>query len=165
MIVLLAILNDLPIITIAYDNVRYSNNPEKWNMRTIIGIASLLGVLGVIESFGLFYVGYKLLALTPAVLQSFMYLKLSVAGHLTVFMARTKGHFWSVRPAKQLLLAVILTQLTATIITVYGILLPAMGWALAGLVWAEAFLVFLVIDFVKVRFYKVLNHSDTKFHQ
>ena len=165
MIVLLAILNDLPIITIAYDNVRYSNNPEKWNMRTIIGIASLLGVLGVIESFGLFYVGYQLLALTPAVLQSFMYLKLSVAGHLTVFMARTKGHFWSVRPAKQLLLAVILTQLTATIITVYGILLPAMGWALAGLVWAEAFLVFLVIDFVKVRFYKVLNHSDTKFHQ
>ncbi len=163
MIVLLAILNDLPIITIAYDNVRYSNNPERWNMRLIIGIASLLGVLGVIESFGLFFVGYRLLNLTPAVLQSFMYLKLSVAGHLTVFMARTKGHFWSVRPANQLLIAVVLTQLTATLITVYGILLPAMGWGLAGLVWAEAFGVFLIIDFVKVRFYKVLDHSGIKF--
>jgi H+-transporting ATPase len=163
MIVLLAILNDLPIITIAYDNVRYSKFPERWNMRVIIGIASLLGVLGVIESFGLFYVGYRLLDLTPEVLQSFMYLKLSVAGHLTVFMARTKGHFWSVRPANQLLLAVILTQLTATLITVYGILLPAMGWALAGLVWAEAFSVFLIIDFVKVRFYRVLDHGDIKF--
>jgi H+-transporting ATPase len=163
MIVLLAILNDLPIITIAYDNVRYSNYPERWNMRVIIGIASLLGVLGVIESFGLFYVGYRLLDLTPAVLQSFMYLKLSVAGHLTVFMARTRSHFWSVRPAKQLLLAVILTQLTATLITVYGILLPAMGWALAGLVWGEAVSVFLIIDLVKVRFYKVLDHSDIKF--
>jgi len=163
MIVLLAILNDLPIITIAYDNVRYSNYPERWNMRVIIGIASLLGVLGVIESFGLFFVGYRLLKLTPAILQSFMYLKLSVAGHLTVFMARTKGHFWSVRPANQLLLAVILTQLTATLITVYGILLPAMGWALAGLVWGEAFTVFLIIDLVKVRFYKVLDHGDIKF--
>jgi H+-transporting ATPase len=92
-----------------------------------------------------------------------MYLKLSVAGHLTVFMARTKGHFWTVRPANQLLLAVILTQLTATLITVYGVLLPAMGWTLAGLVWAEALSVFLVIDFIKVRFYKVLNHGDIKF--
>jgi H+-transporting ATPase len=163
MIVLLAILNDLPIITIAYDNVKYSPYPERWNMRVIIGIASLLGILGVIESFGLFYVGYRLLGLTPEVLQSFMYLKLSVAGHLTVFMARTKGHFWTVRPANQLLLAVILTQLTATLITVYGILLPAMGWALAGLVWGEALSVFLVIDLVKVRFYKVLDHGDTKF--
>ena len=163
MIVLLAILNDLPIITIAYDHVKYSNFPERWNMRVIIGIASLLGILGVIESFGLFYVGYRVLDLTPAVLQSFMYLKLSVAGHLTVFMARTKGHFWTVRPANQLLLAVILTQLTATLITVYGVLLPAMGWALAGLVWAEALSVFLVIDFVKVRFYKVLDHGDIKF--
>jgi H+-transporting ATPase len=165
MIVLLAILNDLPIITIAYDNVRYSKNPEKWNMRVIVGMATLLGVLGVIESFGLFYVGYQVLALPPPVLQSFMYLKLSIAGHLTVFMARTKGHFWTVRPAKQLLAAVILTQLTATLITVYGILLPAIGWALAGLVWAEAFLVFIAIDFVKVRFYRVLDHSEVKFHQ
>ena len=163
MIVLLAILNDLPIITIAYDHVKYSNLPERWNMRVIIGIASLLGILGVIESFGLFYVGYRVLDLTPEVLQSFMYLKLSVAGHLTVFMARTKGHFWTVRPANQLLLAVILTQLTATLITVYGVLLPAMGWTLAGLVWAEALSVFLVIDFIKVRFYKVLNHGDIKF--
>jgi H+-transporting ATPase len=82
-----------------------------------------------------------------------------------VFMARTRGHFWSVRPAKQLLAAVILTQLVATLITVYGILLPAMGWALAGLVWAEAFLVFLIIDYVKVRFYRVLDHSEVKFHR
>jgi H+-transporting ATPase len=165
MIVLLAILNDLPIITIAYDKVRYSNFPEKWNMRVIIGIAFMLGILGVIESFGLFFVGYRLLDLTPAVLQSFMYLKLSVAGHLTVFMARTKGHFWSVRPANQLLLAVILTQFTATLITVYGILLPPMGWALAGLVWGEAISVFLLIDLVKVRFYKVLEHGDIKFRR
>jgi H+-transporting ATPase len=164
MIVLLAILNDLPIITIAYDNVLYSNFPEKWNMRIIIGIASMLGILGVIESFGLFYVGFKVLNLSPEVLQSFMYLKLSVAGHLTVFMARTRGHFWSVKPAKQLLLAVILTQFTATLITVYGILLPPMGWALAGLVWGEAFAVFMIIDFLKVRFYKLLDHTGIKFH-
>jgi H+-transporting ATPase len=91
MIVLLAILNDLPVITIAYDNVRYSNSPEKWNMRSIIGLASMLGVIGVISSFGIFYIGLQVFALSPAVLQSFMYLKLSVAGHLTLLWFALKA--------------------------------------------------------------------------
>lgn len=164
MIVLLAILNDLPIITIAYDNVRYSDKPEKWNMRTVLGIATFLGVIGVMSTFGIFYIGLNVFNLSLSVLQSFIYLKLSVAGHLTVFVARTKGHFWSIKPAPQLFLAVVFTQLTATLITVYGILLPAMGWGFALFVWGYAFLLFLITDFLKVYFYKILDHSGIKFH-
>ena len=142
MIVLLAILNDLPIITIAYDHVRFSDKPERWNMRTVLGIATFLGIIGVFATFGIFYIGLVVLKLNVTILQPFIYLKLSVAGHLTVFVARTRDHFWTIRPAKQLLLAVVLTQLTATLITVYGILLPAMGWGLALFVWGDAFLLF-----------------------
>jgi H+-transporting ATPase len=58
---------------------------------------------------------------------------------------------------------VIGTQLTATLITVYGILLPAMGWELAFFVWGYALLSFVIIDFLKVRFYQVLNHKDILF--
>jgi H+-transporting ATPase len=165
MIVLLAILNDIPIMTIAYDDVKYSNQPEKWNMRILLGIATFLGIIGVFSSFGLLYIGRELLHLSTETLQSFIYLKLSVAGHFALFVARTKGPFWSVKPAKILLLTVILTQLTATLITVYGILLPAMGWGLAGLVWGYALALFLVTDFLKVRFYKLLNHEGITFHR
>ena len=165
MIVLLAILNDIPIMTIAYDNVKYSSQPEKWNMRILLGIATFLGIIGVFSSFGLLYIGRELLHLSTETLQSFIYLKLSVAGHLALFVARTKGPFWSVKPAKILLFTVILTQLTATLITVYGILLPAMGWSLAGLVWGYALALFLVTDFLKVRFYKLLNHEGVIFHR
>jgi H+-transporting ATPase len=80
-----------------------------------------------------------------------------------VFVARTKGHFWSVKPAKQLLLASIAVQLTATIITVYGILLPAMGWGLAALVWGYAFTLFFITDLAKVRLYKLLDHTGIIF--
>ena len=128
MLVLLALLNDLPIMTIAYDNVKYSNKPEKWDMRTLLGVATFLGIIGVFSTFGILYIGLVMLKLNLVVLQSFIYLKLAVAGNMTVFVARTKGHFWSVKPAKQLLFASIVVQLTAIIITVYGILLPAMGW-------------------------------------
>jgi H+-transporting ATPase len=165
MLVLLALLNDLPIMTIAYDNVKYSDKPEKWNMRTLLGIATFLGIIGVFSTFGIFYIGLIVLKLDPLVLQSFIYLKLSVAGHLTVFVARTKGPFWSVKPAKPLLFAVIATQLTATVITVYGILLPAMGWGLAALVWGYALSLFVVTDFAKVRLYKLLDHTGIKFHR
>jgi H+-transporting ATPase len=165
MIVLLALLNDLPIMTIAYDNVRYSNKPEKWNMRTLLGIATFLGIIGVFSTFGILYIGNVVLKLDPLVLQSFIYLKLSVAGHLTVFVARTKGPFWSVKPAKPLLFAVITTQLVATLITVYGILLPAMGWTLALIVWGYAFVLFVITDFAKVRLYRLLDHAGITFQR
>jgi H+-transporting ATPase len=163
MLVLLALLNDLPIMTIAYDNVKYSDKPEKWDMRTLLGIATFLGIIGVFSSFGILYIGLMVLKLNPLVLQSFIYLKLSVAGHLTVFVARTKGPFWSVKPAKPLLFAVIATQLVATVITVYGILLPAMGWGLALLVWGYALALFVITDFAKVRLYRLLNHTGIIF--
>jgi H+-transporting ATPase len=163
MLVLLALLNDLPIMTIAYDNVKYSDKPEKWDMRTLLGIATFLGIIGVFSTFGILYIGLVILNLDPLVLQSFIYLKLSVAGHLTVFVARTKGPFWSVKPAKPLLLAVIVTQLVATLITVYGILLPAMGWGLALLVWGYALVLFVITDFAKVRLYRLLNHTGLIF--
>jgi H+-transporting ATPase len=163
MIVLLAILNDAPIMTIAFDNVRYSNKPEKWDMITLLSVASFLGVIGVLSSFGILYIGQEVLQLNREVLQSLIYLKLSVAGHLTLFVARTKGPFWSIKPGKSLLIAVISTQLIATIITVYGILLPPMGWGLAFLVWGYALIAFIITDYLKVRFYRLCERNGVKF--
>lgn len=96
MIVLLAILNDMPIMTIAYDNVRHSAQPERWNMRTVLGIATTLGIIGVASTFILLYIGKDIFQLNPYMLQSFIYLKLSIAGHLFLFVARTRHHFWSI---------------------------------------------------------------------
>jgi H+-transporting ATPase len=160
MIVLLALLNDAPIMTIAYDNVTYSRTPDKWDMRMILGIASFLGVIGVIVSFFILYIGKNVFLLNHDVLQSFIYLKLSVFGHFTVFITRTKGYFWSSKPALPLVVAVIVTQLIATLITVYGFMLPAMGWKLAGFIWGAGFIVFIATDILKVYLYKLIDHGD-----
>ena len=47
MIVMLALLNDGAILSIAYDNVHYKDQPEAWNMRVVLGIATVLGIVGV----------------------------------------------------------------------------------------------------------------------
>jgi H+-transporting ATPase len=163
MIVMLALLNDAPIMTIAFDNVKVSSKPDKWNMRSTLGISTILGIIGVFSSFGILFLGKEIFHLNNDLLQSFIYLKLSVAGHLTVFVARTKGHFWSVKPKKSLLLAVIITQIVATIIVITGFLLPAIPWKLALFVWVYSLIAFVLTDFLKVKAYKVLDHSTLKF--
>ena len=100
MIVMLALLNDGAILSIAYDNVHYRNQPEAWNMRVVLGVSTVLGVVGVVAAFGLFYLADRVFHLDRAHIQTLMYLKLSVAGHLTIFLTRTRGPFWSIRPAR-----------------------------------------------------------------
>jgi H+-transporting ATPase len=157
MIVMLALLNDGAILSIAYDNVRYRDEPESWNMRIVLGIASVLGIVGPLASFGLFYIGDRVYQLERAQLQSMMYLMLSVAGHLTIFLARTRGPFWSIRPAPILWMAVLGTQILATLIAVYGIFMPALGWGWAAFVWAYAIAWFLVTDRLKLVAYRIFD--------
>ena len=161
MIVLLAILNDGAILSIAYDNVRPSDRPETWNMRLVLGVATTLGVIGMVSSFGLFYLGERVFHLDNATVQSLMYLKLSVAGHLTVFVARTRGPFWSVKPARILLLAVVGTQVIATLIAVYGLFMTPLGWTWAGIVWAYAIAWFFINDRVKLLAYKIFDRQNS----
>ncbi|RMF29214.1 MAG: plasma-membrane proton-efflux P-type ATPase [Candidatus Nitrosothermus koennekii] len=162
MIVLLALLNDLPIITIAYDKVRYSLKPERWNMQTLLIIATTLGVIGVVSSFIILYIGMDIFGLTTELLRTFVYLKLSVAGHMFLFSARTRHYFWSIKPSIPLFIAVISTQSIATLISVYGILLPAIGWHLALFVWGYSLTAFLITDFIKVRIYNLLEKKQLK---
>jgi H+-transporting ATPase len=161
-IVMLALLNDGAILSIAYDKVRYREQPEAWNMRLVLGIATVLGVVGPIAAFGLFYLGDKVFHLDHAHLQTLMYLTLSVAGHLTIFLARTRGSFWSIRPARILLLAVLGTQALATLIAVYGIFMTPLGWGYAALVWGYALAWFLLTDRIKLVAYRILDPAKNR---
>ena len=157
MIVMLALLNDGAILSIAYDNVHYSNKPETWNMRLVLGIASAVSVIGLIDSFGLFYIGERVFHLDRAIIQTLMYLKLSVGGHFKIFLTRTRGPFWSIRPAPILLVAVFGTQVLATLVAVFGVFMPPIGWGWALIVWAYSLVWFLVNDRVKLLAYRILD--------
>ena len=157
MIVMLALLNDGAILSIAYDNVHYQDQPEAWNMRLVLGVATVLGVIGVVSAFGLFYLGERVFHLDRAHIQTLMYLKLSVAGHLTIFLTRTRGPFWSIRPARVLWVAVLGTQIVATLIAVYGLFMTPLGWGWTLFVWGYALAWFLVNDRVKLLAYRIFD--------
>jgi len=162
MIVMIAVLNDGAILSIAYDNVHYRDKPEIWNMRLVLGISTVLGVIGVVAAFGLFYLGERVFHLDRAHVQTLMYLKLSIAGHLTIFLTRTRRPFWSIRPARILWIAVLGTQTVATLIAVYGLFMTPIGWGWALFVWGYALAWFLVNDRVKLLAYRILDPAKAE---
>jgi H+-transporting ATPase len=146
MIILLALLNDLPILAIAYDNTRVSQRPVRWNMQTLLGIASLLGGMGVIASFLLFFL-LKEAGFSEPVIQTMLFLKLIVAGHSTLYVTRTDGWFWQrPYPAPLLLVATFGTEILGTLIAVYGVFIEPITWQQALWMWAYALAWFVIND-------------------
>jgi H+-transporting ATPase len=159
MLVVLAILNDLPIMMIAFDNAPVADKPVRWQMDRILSIASILGILGVVSSFLLLWLSREYFHLDPGVIQTLIFLKLAVAGHMTIYLARTgKQHFWE-RPYPSLSLfgAAELTQVAATVIAVYGIFMTPLGWTLALIVWVYALVFFVINDQVKVWLFRKIH--------
>ena len=157
MIILLALLNDLPILAIAYDNTRVADHPVRWNMSEMLSVSTALGVTGVIGSFLLFFIlrenGYR-----EGMIQSMMFLKLIVAGHSTLYITCTQGWFWQRPwPAPLLFIATFGTEILGTLIAVYGLFIAPIGWKYALWMWAYALLWFLVDNSVKIMAYRLLR--------
>jgi H+-transporting ATPase len=126
-------------------------------MQEVLKMSTFLGILGVIASFIIYYLGARILYLSPGVLQSFIFLKLAIAGHLTIFVARNRGHFWSPPPGKLLFWAAVVTKVLATLVAVYGFYISPIGWKLAGFVWIYALVAFVITDFLKVKYYEIMD--------
>jgi H+-transporting ATPase len=165
MIILLAVLNDLPIMTISYDNTWLDPQPVRWDMRRVLTVATILGLVGVAETFGLLVIAKVWLNLDTAQLQSFIYLKLAVAGHLTLFVARTRRPIFS-KPYPGLILvgAILATQVLAVLIVGFGLLMAQLPWSYIGLVWAYCLAWILIEDWAKLSVYRHLSLSGRR-HQ
>ena len=147
MIVIMSLLDDIPIMTIAYDNTPVSKTPIRWNMPKVLGVASVLGLFSVVQSFGMLLAGIETLGdpkaqgifgfSTPAELQTAMFLQLVAGGHLLLLVTRTER--WFLRPpfpAPALFLAIVLTQVVAILMSAFGWLVEPISWRLIGWVWA-----------------------------
>ncbi|RLA88824.1 MAG: metal-transporting ATPase, partial [Deltaproteobacteria bacterium] len=156
MIILLAFFNDVPIMTIASDNTLIDPQPVSWNMQRVLTVATVLGLIGVVETFGLLIIAKSWLHLGIAQIQTFIFLKLAVAGHLTLFVARTPRMFLSKPyPSAPLLWSAVITKLAATLFVVYpfGLIAP-ISWSQVGLVWGYCVVWIFIEDLAKLTVYR-----------
>jgi H+-transporting ATPase len=137
MLIALALLDTVPIMTIAFDNASVPPQPVRWELDRVLLISSVLGLLGVIQGFGLLYLVDTLHRLDHPQLQTIMFLQLVAGGHLTLFVTRTRGPFWKPRyPNRKLFFAIIATQIATVFMCSQGWLASALPWTIIGFVWA-----------------------------
>jgi len=164
MIIVLALLNDLPILAIAYDNTKVREEPVRWDMGEMLVLSTWLGLAGVISSFGIFaYVMYYL-KLPLEFVQSIFFVKLVVAGHGTIFNTRIDDWFFKQpRPSFTLWSASLVSAIVGTVVAVYGFdLMAPIGWEWAGYMWVYALVWFLFNDAVKIGVLKFYRNKIAK---
>jgi H+-transporting ATPase len=163
MIVALALLDDIPIMTIAYDNVRTAPAPVRWDMHKILLFSGIMGLMATAQSFGLVLFGIEwmndpsMMAKIPlnhGHLQTMLFLQLAAGGHMLLFVVRSRGSIISPPlPSAQLFLAIVATQIVAVLMCAFGVLVPALPWTLIGIVWAYVIVWTILTDLVKLAFY------------
>lgn len=161
MIILLALFNDIPIMAIAFDNTRIDPTPVRWDMRRILTISTVLGLTGVAGSFLMLIIAKNWLHLDIAHIQTFVFLKMAVAGHLTLFVTRTSRMFLrKPYPAPILLWSTIVTKILATVFVVYPFgLITSISWETAGIIWAYCIVWLFMGDLAKLA---VLRHLQMR---
>ncbi|HHH35591.1 MAG TPA: HAD family hydrolase [Gammaproteobacteria bacterium] len=160
MIILLALLNDIPILTIAYDRTRVDRRPVRWNMRELLTVSTVLGITGVASSFVLFFI-LQQRGIPEDVIQTMLFLKLIIAGHSTLYIMRVEGWFWQRPwPAPVLFWATFGTEIAGTLVAVYGLFVTPISWQAALWIWAYALIWFLMENAVKVWVYRLLRQQS-----
>jgi H+-transporting ATPase len=156
MIILLAFLNDVPIMTIAYDRTWLDPEPVRWNMHRVIVVATVMGLIGVAGSFLMLFLALRWLHLGIPQVQTYIFLKMAVAGHLTLFVSRTRGPYLKrPYPAPIMIWSAVLTKLLGTILAAYGFgLLTPISWPEIALIWAYAISWSFLTDWAKILVYR-----------
>jgi H+-transporting ATPase len=137
MIILLAFFNDVPIMTIAYDRTWLDPRPVRWDMHRVITVSTVMGITGTLGSFLMLYLAIHWLHLSIPKIQTYVFLKMAVSGHLTLFIARARGSYVSKPyPAPIMIWAAMITKVAATILCAYGFgLITPISWPAIALIW------------------------------
>ncbi|MCI4680249.1 cation transporting ATPase C-terminal domain-containing protein [Rhodoblastus acidophilus] len=175
MIVVISLLDDVPIMAIAYDKVRVSERPIRWQMPKLLGVSATLGFFSIVQSFGLLLAGFEILGhsahsaafglTSTAQLQTMMFLQLVAGGHLLLFVTRTERWFFERPfPAAPLFWAIVATQALAVAICAVGWPVHPISWTLIGFVWAYNIVWMLLMGAIRIAAEKFLDY-DTLRHR
>ena len=147
-IILLIFANDFVTMSIATDSVRPSVNPEKWNVRSLLGSSISLAAFMVVESFIALVIALRL-GLNQNQIDTFIFDMLVFSGLFTVFMVRERGKFWNSMPGKWLIISTIADITFVSLMSFLGILVTPIGVKFVAISLGLAFLSMVIIDELK----------------
>ncbi|MBU2563524.1 MAG: hypothetical protein KJ568_03635 [Actinobacteria bacterium] len=155
--VLLIFVNDFLTMSISTDNVKYTGNPNKWNIKNLT-LASLPISFFLIAG-GIFsiIIGYRYFNLDLNKLQSFVTLLLVFTSIFKIFVVRERKYFWSSKPGILLIVISILAVIGIFLIGNFGIIISSLNIKYIGFVLAMSLIFTLISDFPKYLIFKKLG--------
>ena len=157
-IILLAFMNDVPILSLAYNRVKLENKVRKIKVKERFILSALFGTVRVLNSVLLYFIAANILHLNLELIQTMFFLKLTVSGHLLVFVAHTSERWYRFLPSKEVIIATASTQLVATILALTGLFMSArLSWKLVLLVWVWALLWMQIGELMKMVHKKIIS--------
>ncbi|CAL4912383.1 unnamed protein product [Urochloa decumbens] len=172
MILVIAILNDGTIMTIAKDKVKPSPHPDSWKLNEIFATGIVYGtymaVMTVIffwamRSTDFFSNTFHVRSLRGSndEMMSALYLQVSIISQALIFVTRSRGWCFTERPGFLLCAAFVVAQIIATLIAVYADMgfakTQGVGWGWAGVIWLYSLVTFLPLDMFKFAIRYVLS--------
>ncbi len=158
-LILIALLNDVPIISLAFDKVKIPNRPSKINAKERFIISTMFGTVGIANSIIMYIVVVYFAHLSWDVVRTMYFLKLTVSGHMLIYVARTKERWWKFLPSHEVILATTITQAFATLFAITGLFMPTgINPGLAVFVWVWALFWMQITEVVK-KLLQVVMHT------
>ncbi len=148
-LILLALLNDIPIISLAFNRVKIATRPSKINAKDRLMLSTLFGSVGLLNSFLFIVILRNILHMDWQPIQTLFFLKLTVSGHMLIYVAHTKQHWYKYLPSRSVMVATFATQIVATVFAVAGIFMPRVSIVLVIFVWFWAILWMQVSELMK----------------
>ena len=147
-------MTDFVKISLSTDNVKWSQTPSIWNIVGLVKVSVVLGLIMVIEAFGLLYIGmnYFNLGANSGALSTFSFEILFFFAMFSIFVVRVKGPFWDLMPGKFLFSIILADMLFAVALSTFGLLgLTAVPLFVTLSVIGYAFFFSLIVnDLIKV---------------
>ncbi len=182
MLMLITLLNDGTLITIAYDFAEASLTPNKWNKVVLLITSTILGLVSCVSSLLLlwflltshqpngFFSKLGIGGVDYGQITTAVYLKVSVSDFLTLFSARTGPlFFWQIRPATILLCGGIIALTVSSLLSIFwpksmpdGILTEGLqsNMPVFAFVWFYCIFFWFLQDFAKVAAYRYMYKTN-----
>jgi H+-transporting ATPase len=157
---------------IAYDKMRVHSHPINWNIKELLTISIGFSIVGVISTFGLFWIGkafwFTHIAdpkLQFGYLQTLAFMAILCGGNLTIYLTRNIGSLWQKPlPEWKFFLSTVISLVIGTLVSVYGLGsgdFVGIGWKYVGFSWAYILCWFVITIFVKQLLYKMIGYKET----
>ncbi len=149
-LILIALMNDVPIISLAFNRVKNFSRPAKIKVMERFTLGSLYGVAGIMNSLILFFLMKDVLHLNWDIIQTVFFLKLMVSGHMLIYVAHTKERWYKFLPSSQVIWATSITQVIASLMALFGIFMTGIPILYVILVWIWSFFWMQITELVKI---------------